>query len=161
MRISWTAKVFNEFLTSKSSRHVWQASFGTIPKSEQLPACPSGMTEMAYANLLYGQCCMVCGPVTDVLTCPSNYWLQNCACTGPLIPAWRALVRLCGSCVDEMYVPHFSPNLFGNSTIPQSAMDPYNARPDSLTRETVGDMCEVLPMFRVRRVCIPQNSLLH
>jgi len=67
VRISWTAKVFNEFLTSKSSRHVWDASFSTIPKSEQPPACPSEMTEMAYANLLYGQCCMVCGPVSNNL----------------------------------------------------------------------------------------------
>jgi len=33
-------------------------------------------------------------------------------------------------------------------------MDPYHARPDGLTRETIRDVCEVLPMFRVRRVCI-------
>jgi len=72
MHISWTAKVLNEFLTSKSSRHVWQASFGTILKREQLPACPSELTEMAYANLLYGQCCMVCGPIAEPITRSSN-----------------------------------------------------------------------------------------
>ena len=65
MRISWTAKVFNRFLTSKSSRHVWQASFSVIPKSEKPPICPSGMTEMRYANLLYGQYCMVCASVAN------------------------------------------------------------------------------------------------
>ena len=61
MRISWTAKVLNEFLTSKSARHVWQASFTSISMGERPPTCPSGMAEMAYANLLYGQCCMVRG----------------------------------------------------------------------------------------------------
>jgi len=154
LRVSWTAKVFNEFLTSKSSRHVWQASFSTIPKSEQPPACPSGMTEMAYANLLYGQCCMVCGPVTNAHTRPSNYWPQNCASTSPLIPAWRALVRLCGSCVDEMYVPHFSSPTFGSSTIPPSAMSPSSAWLDDPAYETIRDICEVLPWFLVRSVSI-------
>jgi len=33
-------------------------------------------------------------------------------------------------------------------------MDLYSARPDALAYETIGDMCEVLPMFRVRRMCI-------
>ena len=72
IRISWTAKVFNEFLASKSSRHVWQASFSTIPKNEQLPACPSEMTELGYANLLYGQYCMVRVPVANSLALLSN-----------------------------------------------------------------------------------------
>jgi len=48
MRISWIAKIFNEFLTSKSSRHTWQAAFSTIPKNEQVPTRPSEMTEMGY-----------------------------------------------------------------------------------------------------------------
>lgn len=60
LHISWTDKSFNEFLTNRSSRHVWQASFEGIPEKEQPPPCPSGMTEIAYANLVYGRYCMVC-----------------------------------------------------------------------------------------------------
>ena len=60
LHISWTSKVLNRFLTSKSSRHVWQASFKTVPEEEQPPPCPSEMTEMAYTNLVYGRYCMVC-----------------------------------------------------------------------------------------------------
>jgi len=72
LHISWTAKVFNEFLTSKSSRHIWQAAFNTIPKNERVPTRPSEMTEMGYANLLYGQYCMVRGPVANNLAHSSN-----------------------------------------------------------------------------------------
>ncbi|KAF9645813.1 hypothetical protein BDM02DRAFT_399008 [Thelephora ganbajun] len=111
LHISWTAKVLNGFLTSKSSRHVWQASFKTVPENEQPPPCPPEMTEMAYANLVYGQCCM------------------NCSNTHPTIPAWRALVRVCGHCVEEI------------------AIDRVSARPDGLPYTT--NMSDILPVFRV------------
>jgi len=113
MRVSWTAKAFNEFLISKSSRHVWQASFSTVPKSEQPPACPSGMTEMAYANLLYGQCCMVGGPVTmsvptHLTTAAELCWHESTnpslACPGE---ALRILRR-------RNVRPHFPSPSFGN-----------------------------------------------
>lgn len=60
LHISWTAKILHRFLTTKSSRHVWQASFKGISEGERPPPCPSGITEMAYANLVYGRYCMVC-----------------------------------------------------------------------------------------------------
>ena len=72
MWISWTSKILDEFLTTKSSRHVWQASFGTIPKNENPPPCPSAITEMAYANLLYGPGYMVCRSVVNRLARPCN-----------------------------------------------------------------------------------------
>jgi hypothetical protein len=59
LHISWTAKILNKFLTSKSSRHIWQTSFKTVPEKEQPPPCPSEMTEMAFANLVYGRYCTV------------------------------------------------------------------------------------------------------
>lgn len=59
LHISWTAKILNGFLTCKSSRHVWQASFKGIPEGERPPPCPSVITEMAYANLVYGRFCTV------------------------------------------------------------------------------------------------------
>lgn len=59
LHISWTAKVLNGFLTRKSSRHVWQASFDGTPERERPPPCPSELTEMAYANLVYGRYCTV------------------------------------------------------------------------------------------------------
>ena len=68
MRISWTSKILNQFLTSKSSRHVWQASFEGIPEGEKPPPpCPPEITEMGYAKLMYGQCCTVCLSVFNAL----------------------------------------------------------------------------------------------
>ena len=158
MRISWTSKTLNEFLTSKSSRHVWQASFKTIPEREKPPPCPSEMTEMAYANLVYGHCCMVCASVTNGMTRSPNRWLQNCGDANGIIPAWRSLVRLCGPCVEEMYVLHVSSPPFGNSIIPTRAMDLYDTRGD-LDYGT--DMSKILPTFRVKCTCVsPRVSLL-
>jgi len=159
MRISWTSKTLNEFLTSKSSRHVWQASFKMVPESEKPPPCPSEITEMAYANLLYGQGCMVCVPAASGLARSSNYWLQICADVHPAIPARPALVRLCGRCIEEMYFLHFLSAPFGHSMIPPRAIDLYAARPDGFSYGT--NMSEVLPTFRVKCACIfPWNSLL-
>ena len=147
MRISWTSKILNGFLTSKSSRHVWQASFKTIPENQRPPPRPSGITEMAYANLLYGQCCMVCVLVVNRLARPSNIGLQNCAIDGPLIAAWHALVRVCGPCVDKMYFFYFSSTSFGHSTIIPSAIDVYATLTDGLS---LSQVFEVLPTFRVK-----------
>ena len=119
MRISWTSKILNGFLTGKSSRHVWQASFKMIPENEKPPPCPSEITEMAYANLLYGQCCMVCVTVFNHLAL-YIIKLQNCANVSPPIVAWCALVRLCGPCVEEMYLLHLSSTPFGTQHHTQS-----------------------------------------
>ena len=103
MRISWTAKVLNEFLTRKSSRYVWKASFNMIQKNEQLPDRPSEMTEMGYVNLLYGRYCMVRRPVANNLAILSNRCWQNCASSRSPISIWRALVKLCRPCIEELY----------------------------------------------------------
>jgi len=108
LRISWTAKILNRFLTSKSSRHVWLASFKTIPKNEEPPPCPSGMSEMAYVNLLYGPRCMVCVSAPNRLAQLSDWGVQNCARPNPYTSAWTVLLRLCKTCAEEMYVLHFS-----------------------------------------------------
>jgi hypothetical protein len=77
LHISWTAKVFNEFLTTKSSRRVWQASFKRIPEREQPPPCPSGITEMAYANLVYGRHCTVCASASYVPPTRLTYYCRT------------------------------------------------------------------------------------
>ena len=147
MRISWTSKILNEFLTSKSSRHVWQASFQTIAESERPPRCPSGITEMGYANLLYGQCCMVCGTVLSRVDHQSNGRWQNCANANPPIIAWCALVRLCGPCVEEMYFPCPSSPPLEHLMTPPRTIDLWDAESDNLICGT--DIYKILPSFRV------------
>ena len=157
MRISWISKILNGFLTSKSSRHVWQASFKTIPENQRPPPRPSGITEMAYANLLYGQLCMVCVPVVNRIARPSNQRSQNCAIDGPLIAAWRALMRVCGPCVEKMYFFRFSSSPFGYSTIIPSAIDMRKTPTGDLN---LSQMLEVLPTFWVKCGCIfPQFAI--
>jgi len=65
MYLSWTNKTFRNVLTNKSSRRVWKATFDNIHVT-----CPENLTELAYANYLYTQCCMVC--VCALLSYPTQ-----------------------------------------------------------------------------------------
>ena len=59
LRMSWASKAFRNVLVSKSSRQVWKAAFDNILEARRPPPCPEGLSEIAYASLLYNPCCMV------------------------------------------------------------------------------------------------------
>lgn len=158
LQVSWTWKILNRFLTSRSSRHVWQASFKTIPENEMPPPCPPEITEFTYANLLYFQFCMVCIPIFNRPVPPPNQRLQNCGSSSPPISAWGALTRLCGSCVDKLYFFHLSSTPSGHSTVIPRAITPYQALVGSPAR--LFDMKGSLPTFRVR-ACVKFRGIRH
>ena len=60
LRMSWANKAFHNVLTSKTSRQLWLAAFDNFPEAQRPPPRPEPLTEIAYANLLYNHCCMVC-----------------------------------------------------------------------------------------------------
>jgi len=159
IQLSWTSKILNGFLTSRSSRHVWQASFKTIPENETPPPCPSEITEIAYAGLLYFQFCMVCVPVINRFALLPNQRLQNCGSSSPPILAWSALTRLCGFCVDKLYLFRFSSIPFGHSTVIPRAMTLYETwNRDFMLYEA--EMVKILPTFAVCACTFLWNSPL-
>ena len=117
MQISWTSKNLSRFLTSRSSRHVWQAAFGTIPKTEKPPPFPSEITEIAYAKLLYSQLCMVCISFFNQLAGASDQRLQICAKVRPLTRAWTVFLKACDPCIRQMHNPRSPSTPFERSMI--------------------------------------------
>jgi len=158
LQVSWTSKILYRFLTSRSSRHVWQASFKIIPENEMPPPCPPEITEFTYTNLLYFQLCMVCVPVVNRLVLPPNQRLQSCGSSGPPIPAWSALTRLCGSCVNKLYFFHLSSTPFGHSTVIPRAITLYQALTGSFGCPS--EMAESLPTFGVC-ACVKFRGIRH
>jgi len=161
IQVSWTSKVLNRFLTSRSSRHVWQASFKTIPENEMPPPCPPEITEFTYVNLLYFKFCMVCVPAVNRIVSLPNQRLQNCGSSGPPIPgtAWSALTRLCGPCVNELYFFHLSSAPFGHSAVIPRAISLCQAVTDD-SLHLVFDMVQILPTFDLGACRFPWNSPL-
>ncbi|KAG8792335.1 hypothetical protein FRC12_006405 [Ceratobasidium sp. 428] len=51
-------KFFRNIFMSRSSRHIWQAAFLSLPG---LPPCPSDLSEPQYASLLFSKTCSSCG----------------------------------------------------------------------------------------------------
>lgn len=63
LHLSRVSRQFMNVLANPNARHVWVAARRNIP---DLPDCPTDMTEMQYASLLFERTCYVCTLSIDV-----------------------------------------------------------------------------------------------
>ncbi|KAI0088493.1 hypothetical protein BDY19DRAFT_947876 [Irpex rosettiformis] len=81
--LSRLSKAFNKFFTSRTTQYIWKAAALNVPG---LPPCPEGLTEIAYASLLFDTHC-------------HNCYSKNC-----YYVYWGCRVRLCKKCYCDLAV---------------------------------------------------------
>ncbi|KAJ7121836.1 hypothetical protein C8R43DRAFT_900127, partial [Mycena crocata] len=62
LRLSRLSKGIREFLVNNCSRSIWKQAFANFGRA--LPACPPGLTEMQYTNLVFSEHCHVSLSIT-------------------------------------------------------------------------------------------------
>ena len=107
----------------------------------------NGLRESFVWSTLHGSYIIV-NPPAGV----SNQMLQNCANPEARISAWTVLVRICGSCLEEMYFLCFPPTPSERSTIPLRAIDFNTPWDDNGIAPSIG--MSTLPSFCVLCTCV-------
>ncbi|KDQ59953.1 hypothetical protein JAAARDRAFT_637497 [Jaapia argillacea MUCL 33604] len=91
LHLTWTSKAFHQILARSSSKWLWKQARCNI---ENLPECPSYLTEPQYARLFFDPHCHYCGT------------------SGVQVVLWVYRRRACKACLDQ----HF--NDFRSLTLP-------------------------------------------
>lgn len=70
LKLARTTKDFRSLLLNRSSSSIWKAAFSNFPG---LPDCPPGMSEPAWANLVFSPRCSVSG----VFASSKHHWFRE------------------------------------------------------------------------------------
>ncbi|KDQ59954.1 hypothetical protein JAAARDRAFT_637562 [Jaapia argillacea MUCL 33604] len=87
LRLTWTSKAFHNILARSSSKWLWEQARSNV---ENLPECPSYLTEPQYARLLFDPHCHYCGT------------------SGVQVVLWIYRRRACKACLDQHFVEFHS-----------------------------------------------------